>query len=125
MDGNTPVNRNDLTLLLKSYENSIILNSTLLEQQKQLVEKQNQLLEDFHNCTTTQSLRNNRSLCHTEHSDLKDTISLEHHGLTLRFLLMFGSIIGTLITVLVMLLLKFNQLDKLDLMLILLQQMNN
>lgn len=39
------INRDDLMLLLSSYENSIKLNSTLLEQQGQLVKHTNEVVE--------------------------------------------------------------------------------
>lgn len=102
----TPVSRNDLSLLLKSYENSITLNTTLLSQQKQLVEKQNQLLQDFHDCTTAERLVENRASCQTEHREVQDIIKQKYHRLTVRFLLMFGSIVGTLVSILVMIILK-------------------
>ena len=118
----SPINRNDLSLLLKSYENSITLNTTLLSQQKQLVEKQNQLLQDFHNCTATDILSKNRTSCSEEHTSIKNNITKGHHGLTIRFVLLFSSIIGTLITILVMLFLKLEHLDKLEIILVLLRQ---
>ena len=42
---NKSLSRDDLFLLMKTYENSVILNTTLLEQQKTLIDKQNILCD--------------------------------------------------------------------------------
>jgi hypothetical protein len=117
-----PINRGDLMLLLKSYENSISLNTTLLSQQKQLVEKQNQLLQDFHDCKALEKLAEGRSSCKTEHQNVIDKVESGFHGLTIRFILMFGTIVGTLTSILIMIFFKFDKLDKLDAIISMLHQ---
>jgi hypothetical protein len=132
-DPTKPLTQGDIVLMMKSYENSILLNQTVVDQQKQVLEQQNLMLDkikvvcndldeisdklkecsnDINTISTHTSilpdLKSETKIQHTE-------LSKEHLGINYRMYLSYAGLGSIVVSIIYLAAHIFSHLDKIDL----------
>jgi len=136
-DGDKLLSRDDLFLLMKSYENSVTLNTTLLDHQKQVLEKQNAILDKQKNTCEAinkildklKTFANNGIEMKQEMRDLKNNylksqnssslehvnLSKEHTKINMRIYLSYAGLIAMILSLLTLINQTITKFDLIDL----------